>query len=74
MSNLRNTLDSPIEYLKGVGTARADLLKTEMRVFTFRDLLYKFPFRYVDKSTFQLIKDLHNDGVSAQLKGTLVSI
>lgn len=67
-------LDTPIEYLKGVGTARADLLKTELQIFVFRDLLNKFPFRYVDKSSFQVIKDLHTDGVSAQLKGTLVSL
>ena len=67
-------LDTNIEFLKGIGPARADILKTEIQVFKYRDLLYKFPFRYVDKSSFQLIKDLHTDGVSAQLRGSLVSL
>jgi ATP-dependent DNA helicase RecG len=43
-------LSTSIEYLKGVGPARADLLKKELAIFTFRDLLWTFPFRYVDKT------------------------
>ena len=36
-------LNSPIEYLKGVGPQRADLLKKELNIFTFNDLLNHFP-------------------------------
>ncbi|WP_235296728.1 ATP-dependent DNA helicase RecG [Portibacter marinus] len=67
-------LDTPIEYLKGIGPARADLLKTEIQVFKYGDFIYNFPFRYIDKSSFQLIKDLKTDGETVQLKGYLTSL
>lgn len=51
---------TPIEYLKGVGPQKADLLKKELAVFTFGDLLKYYPFRYVDKSKFYKIKDIRN--------------
>jgi len=40
-------LSNPIEYLKGVGPLRADLLKKELGIFLFGDLLDHFPYRYV---------------------------
>lgn len=43
-------LSSPIEYLKGVGPQRADLLKKELGIFTFRDLLEHYPYRHIDKT------------------------
>lgn len=64
-------LNSPIEYLKGVGPARADLLKKEIGVFTFRDLLHLYPFRYIDKTQFHKIKDLTPDSADVQLRGVL---
>ncbi len=45
-----NILAHPIEYLKGVGPQRADLLKKELGLFTFSDLLHHFPYRHVDKT------------------------
>ena len=45
-----DVLNTPIEFLKGVGPKRADLLKSEMSIYTFRDLLSHFPFRYVDRA------------------------
>jgi ATP-dependent DNA helicase RecG len=69
-----NLLDSSVEFLKGIGPAKADLLKTELGIFKFGDLLYHFPFRYIDKSLIQKIKDLHGDGSSVQLSGTLISL
>ena len=63
-----------IEYLKGVGPQRADLLKKEAGIFIFSDLLNYFPFRYVDRTKFYLIKDVHPDLPYVQLKGKLVSI
>lgn len=57
-----------------MGPARADLLKTELGIFTFKDFLFYFPFRYVDKSTFHLIKDLQTEGMTAQIRGTLVDV
>ncbi len=65
-------LDTPIDYLKGVGPARADLLKKELRIFTYADLLHHYPFRYIDKSKFHNIADLNPDMPSVQLKGQLI--
>ncbi len=64
-------LDSNIEFLKGVGPQRADTLKTELGIFTCRDLLFHFPFRYIDRTKFHSIRDVHNEGETVQLRGTL---
>ena len=65
-------LDNSIEYLKGVGPVRAELLKKELNIFTFRDLLYYFPFRYVDRTKFYTIREIYADNVAVQLKVQLV--
>lgn len=64
-------LSTSIEYLKGVGPARADLLKKELGVFTFQDLLLLFPYRYVDKTQFHKVKDLLPNSGDVQVKGIL---
>ncbi|MDR1226724.1 MAG: ATP-dependent DNA helicase RecG [Prevotellaceae bacterium] len=51
-------LDTEIQFLPGVGPKRAELLQKELGVFTFGDLLYTFPFRYVDKSRIYTVKEL----------------
>jgi len=51
-------LASPIEYLKGVGPQRAELLKKELNIFTFRDLLEHFPYRHIDKTKVNLIQEI----------------
>ena len=47
-----NILQTPIEYLKGVGPIKADLLKKELKIYNYEDLLYHFPFRYIDRTKF----------------------
>ena len=64
-------LHTKIEFLKSVGPQRADLLKTELGVFTFGDLLMHFPFRYVDKTRFHKIRDSREEGANVQFKGTI---
>ncbi len=64
-------LDSNIEYLKGVGPHRAEVLKKELGIFTCRDLLFHFPFRYIDRTKFHRIRDIHNEGEQVQIRGTL---
>jgi len=64
-------LQTKIEFLKSVGPQRADLLKTELGVFTFGDLLMHFPFRYVDKTRFHKIRDSKEEGANVQFKGTI---
>ncbi len=74
MNKYRSTyLNSPIEYLKGVGPARAELLKKELGVFFIGDLLFNYPFRYIDRSKFHLIKDINQEGEMVQLKAKLIS-
>lgn len=65
------TLDTAIEYLKGVGTVKADMLKKELGIHTVGDLLMAFPYRYVDKTKFHKINELTEDSGEVQLKGIL---
>ncbi|HNY58935.1 MAG TPA: ATP-dependent DNA helicase RecG [Bacteroidales bacterium] len=65
-------LKTPIEYLKGVGPKRAALLRSELNISTFDDLLNYFPFRYVDRSTFSNINEIDNDQTYFQLKGKIL--
>ena len=53
-------LDTPIEFLKGVGPKRAEVLKKELEVFTFYDLLQHYPYRHVNKSEFYKISEAKN--------------
>jgi ATP-dependent DNA helicase RecG len=68
-----HTLSTPIEYLKGVGPQRADVLKKELGIFTFQDLINYYPFRYVDRTKFYKIRELNPDLPAVQLLGRLVS-
>ncbi len=70
----QNFLDTPIEYSKGVGPARAELFKKELGVFTFADILHLFPFRYVDKTKFQKISEIHNNSGFVQVKGKISQV
>ncbi len=67
-------LDSPIEYLKGVGPQKAEILKKELRIFTFKDLLYFYPFRYVDRTRFYKIKEVNEEMPYIQLCGKITSV
>ena len=67
-----DTLQTPIEYLKGIGPNRANLLKQELNIFTFQDLLHFFPNRYIDRSTFYKIKDLPKNTSEVQIKGKII--
>jgi ATP-dependent DNA helicase RecG len=68
---MKINLDTGIEYLKGVGPQRADTLRNELGIFTLRDLLLHFPFRYIDKTKFHKIRELGTEGELVQLKGIL---
>lgn len=62
-------LDTPIEYLKGIGPQRAEVLKKELGIFIYRDLLTYYPFRYVDRTKFTTIKDIADETQYVQIKG-----
>lgn len=65
---------TPIEYLKGVGPQRADLLKKEIGIYNYFDLLNYFPFRYVDRSLFHNVADIPGINGPVQLKGRIVGM
>lgn len=71
---MNNFLNTPIEYLKGVGPQKAELLKKEIGIFSFDDLLHYYPFRYVDRSRFHKISELLDLNGYAQLKGRIVGV
>ncbi len=68
MSQILNT---DITYLKGVGEVKANLLKRELNIYTFGDLLFHYPFRYLDKTKFYTVADVCNESNYYQIKGKI---
>lgn len=67
-------LSTEIEFLKGVGPARGKLLREELGIHNFQDLLNYFPFRYVDKSVISTIREIHKGTDYIQLVGKITSV
>ena len=67
-------LQKPIEYLKGVGPNRAQLLKKELGLYTLQDILYFFPHRYIDKSTYYTPAELPQTTADVQVLGSITHI
>jgi ATP-dependent DNA helicase RecG len=65
--------ETKIEFLKGVGPQRANLLNKELKIFTFGDLIQHFPFRYEDRSQIHKIKDLNASMPYVQIRGFIRS-
>jgi ATP-dependent DNA helicase RecG len=69
-----NFLQTPIEYLKGVGPNRADLLKKELGIHTFQDLINLFPNRYLDRTRYYKISELQKTSAEVQIIGKITHI
>lgn len=69
-----NILQTPIDYLKGVGPNRADLLRKELGIHTYQDLLNFFPNRYLDKTRFYKINELQRNSAEVQVVGKITHI
>ncbi|MBZ0326512.1 MAG: ATP-dependent DNA helicase RecG [Altibacter sp.] len=69
-----NFLQTPIEYLKGVGPNRANLLKMELGIHTFQDLLNLFPNRYLDRTQYYKIAQLQQTNAEVQIIGKITHI
>ncbi|MBQ0124626.1 MAG: ATP-dependent DNA helicase RecG [Bacteroidales bacterium] len=67
-------LDTDIKFLPGVGPRRSELLGKELGIKTFRDMLYTFPFRYVDRSRFYAVRDIDSTSSYIQVRGRITSI
>ncbi len=62
-----------IKYLQGVGPQRATLLNKELNIFSLNDLLYYFPYKYVDRSRLYYIHEIDGNMPYIQLKGQILS-
>lgn len=69
-----NFLQTPIEYLKGIGPGRADLLRSELGIHRFQDLLNLFPNRYLDRTHYYQINQLQPTNSEVQILGKITHI
>jgi len=69
-----NLLQTPIDYLKGVGPARAELLRKEIGIHTYQDLINFFPNRYLDKTKYYKINQLQQNSADIQIIGKIINI
>lgn len=71
---MNNPLYTPIDYISGVGPARAEILRNELKISQLRNLLYHFPFRYVDKTQFHRIAEINSTSTDLQIIGRLQNL
>lgn len=64
-------LQTPIDYLKGVGPNRADLLRSELGIHTYQDLINLFPNRYIDRTKHYKINELQRNNAEVQIAGVI---
>ncbi|MDV6166911.1 ATP-dependent DNA helicase RecG [Flavobacterium sp. DG1-102-2] len=71
---MNNLLETPIEYLKGVGPARGELLRKELGIHKYGDLINLFPNRYIDRTRYYRINELLNSSSEVQVVGKVINI
>ena len=71
---MADPLQTDIKFLTGVGPKRADLLNRELNIHTFEDLLYHFPYRYIDRSRFYKISEINSQLPYIQIRGRISSM
>jgi ATP-dependent DNA helicase RecG len=62
-----------IKYISGIGPQRADILNKELEIFSMRDLIYYFPYKYVDRSRVYRISEIDGNMPYIQLRGEILS-
>lgn len=70
---MTTNLQTPIDYLKGVGPNRADLLRKELGIHTYQDLINLFPNRYIDRTQYYKINQLQQSNADVQVVGKIVA-
>lgn len=70
----QNLLQTPIEYLKGVGPNRGELLRKELGIHKYGDLVNFFPNRYIDRTRYYKINELQNNAAEVQIIGKIINI
>lgn len=73
-AKMTSLLDQEIQFLPGVGPARARLLERELGIHTIKDLLYHFPFKYTDRSRIYQIREIQDTTAAIQLSGRIISL
>lgn len=71
---MADILNNEIQFLPGVGPKRAELLRNELNINVFGDLLYHFPYKYIDRSKFYSIRDINSSLPYIQIKGKIISL
>ncbi|WP_299781462.1 ATP-dependent DNA helicase RecG [uncultured Formosa sp.] len=71
---MNSKLQTPIDYLKGVGPNRADLLRKELGIHTYQDLINLFPNRYLDRTQYYKIAQLQRNNADVQIIGRIVGL
>ena len=71
---MMNLLQTPIEYLKGVGPARGTLLRKELGIHKYQDLLNLYPNRYIDRTRYFKINELTLATAEVQIVGKIINI
>jgi ATP-dependent DNA helicase RecG len=71
---MHNLLFTPIEYLKGVGPNRGELLRKELGIYKYQDLVNFFPNRYIDRTRYYKINELQNNIAEVQIIGKIINI
>jgi ATP-dependent DNA helicase RecG len=71
---MNNLLQTPIEYLKGVGPQRGELLRKEVGIHKYEDLLNFYPNRYIDRTRYYKINELNNNPAEVQIVGKIINI
>ncbi len=69
-----NLLQTPIEYLKGVGPQRGELLRKEVGIHQYEDLLNFYPNRYIDRTRYYKINELNNNVAEVQIVGKIINV
>lgn len=69
-----NLLQTPIEYLKGVGPQRGELLRKELNIHQYGELIQFFPNRYIDRTRYYKINQLENSNAEVQIVGKIIHI
>ena len=70
----QNILETPIEYLKGVGPNRGTLLRKELGIHKYGHLLNFFPNRYIDRTRYYKINELQNNVAEVQIIGKIINV
>ena len=73
-SQMNNLLLTPIEYLKGVGPSRGELLRKELGIHKYADLINFYPNRYIDRTRYYKINELQNNVAEVQIIGKIINV